>query len=153
MSISAKNKPPVSDDTRKKISDCQKGKTLSEETKLKMSESHEGITFSEEHKQNISSTRKGMKFTDEHKKNISLAQTGKKISRNKNVVQKGKSYVVTDTNNSEVLVNNLKNFCTTNDLNYLIMVRNINNGKIVVLARTTTSDSAKNCVGWEIRSI
>lgn len=50
-----------SDDTRKKMSEANKGKTsprkgvtLSEETRRKMSESHKGRTFTEEHRRKIS---------------------------------------------------------------------------------------------------
>jgi hypothetical protein len=39
MSISAKNKPIMSDETRKKMSDSQLGHIVSEETRKKISES------------------------------------------------------------------------------------------------------------------
>jgi len=51
--------PPISEDTRKKLSEAGKGRTDSEETRKKKSESRIGITFSEEHKQKLSQARQG----------------------------------------------------------------------------------------------
>lgn len=48
------------------------GTTVSEETRKKMSESQKGRHHSEETKRKISEARKGMVFTEEHKRNISL---------------------------------------------------------------------------------
>jgi len=52
---------PKSEETRKKLSLANKGKKLSEETKGKMSESGKGKPKSEQHKQNISLALKGNK--------------------------------------------------------------------------------------------
>ena len=47
-----------SDETRIKMSESHKGKTLSEETKQKMRESHKGRTFSEETRRKMSEAAK-----------------------------------------------------------------------------------------------
>ena len=62
MSKSAKNRPPISEDTRKKLSDLRKGKkrgSFTEEHIRKMSESHKGKTYSEEIKKKMSESHKG----------------------------------------------------------------------------------------------
>jgi len=63
----------VSDETRKKLSEFNKGKKLSEEHKRKMSESHKGKKVSEEHKRKMSESHKGKKVSEEHKRGLSIA--------------------------------------------------------------------------------
>lgn len=62
---------PVSEETRKKISDALTGKPLSEETKKKLSEVLNGRVFSDETKKKLSESLKGRIFSDEHKNKIS----------------------------------------------------------------------------------
>jgi hypothetical protein len=50
---------PLSDETKRKMSEVRKGKPLSDETKRKMSETKKGKPKSEEHKRHISEARKG----------------------------------------------------------------------------------------------
>lgn len=64
-----------SEETKNKIRNSLKNKSLSEEHKLKISESHKGKKISEEHKLKISESLKGREFSDEHK--IKLSESGK----------------------------------------------------------------------------
>jgi hypothetical protein len=70
--------------TRKKISECTKGKNNpffgkhhSDETKAKISKVNKGRIISDEHKDIISKTHKGRVFSEKHKARISKATTGK----------------------------------------------------------------------------
>ena len=47
-----------SEESKRKIGEAHKGKTISEETRRKMSEAHKGIKLSEEHKRKMSEARK-----------------------------------------------------------------------------------------------
>jgi group I intron endonuclease len=79
---------PMSEETRKKISEKERGKIISEETRKKLSEAHKGrkrLPFSKEHKEKIGEANKGKKswitgkrMSEEHKKKISEAKRGKK---------------------------------------------------------------------------
>lgn len=69
----------VSEETRKKISKIRKGKTASEETKKKLSESHKGIKRSKESIEKTASARRGTHLSDSHKENISNALKGKYV--------------------------------------------------------------------------
>lgn len=71
---------PVSQETRKKLSECHKGKHRSEETKRKISEGHKGKKLSEETRKKLSEIRKGRKHTDEQKRKIGEAHRGMKRS-------------------------------------------------------------------------
>lgn len=89
------NKTPMSEETKKKISEKRKGMRfseehkknlciarnkrplMSEETKRKISEKNKGRTLSEEQKQKISKANKGKKRTEEQKLEISLRRKGK----------------------------------------------------------------------------
>ena len=72
-----------SEETKRKISNSEKGKIVSDSSKLKMKKSHLGIKLSKEHKQNIlkghkgTSWNKGIKMSDEIKHKMSLAKQGK----------------------------------------------------------------------------
>ncbi|CAB4141321.1 grpIintron_endo, group I intron endonuclease [uncultured Caudovirales phage] len=66
-----------SNQTKKKLSEANKGKPLSEETKRKLSEANKGRTLSEEHKRKVSETLKGRTLSEEHKRNLSKAARGK----------------------------------------------------------------------------
>jgi len=76
-----------SEETRKKLSERQKGeknhnygKTASEETKIKMSVSRKGKTHSEESKIKMSEAHKGKIISEESKKRMSVANKGKILS-------------------------------------------------------------------------
>ena len=73
-----------SEETKRKISEANKGKIpcnkdmpRSEETKKKISESHKGKRMSEEAKRKISEANKGKKRTTEQKRKMSEAHKGK----------------------------------------------------------------------------
>lgn len=66
---------PCSADTRKKLSDASKGRTVSDETKLKMSEALKGRT----------SPNKGRTLSEEHRKKISEARKAYLRTRNQQV--------------------------------------------------------------------
>lgn len=55
----AKLKGPMTEETKKKIGDGNRGKTVSEESRKKISEARKGIKFSEEHKEKLSEWQKG----------------------------------------------------------------------------------------------
>jgi hypothetical protein len=65
---------PVSEETRKKISDALKGKPLSEETKKKISDVLKGREVSDETRNKLSELNKGVPKTEEHKKNLSISR-------------------------------------------------------------------------------
>jgi len=65
----------VSEKTKKKISESQKGKTHSEETKRKIGEAHKNP--SEETRRKMSESRKGHDVSEETRKKISVANKGK----------------------------------------------------------------------------
>lgn len=67
-----------SKDTRQKISDANKGKTISEETRKKMSETRKGRKRSEDFKKKISEALKGREFTKEAINKMSKAKKGEK---------------------------------------------------------------------------
>lgn len=69
----------LSDETKKKLSDINRGRVFSEEHKLKLSVAHKGKRFSAIHRQNISAThRKSRKpLSEEHRRKISLSKIGK----------------------------------------------------------------------------
>ena len=81
---------PCSADTRKKLSDASKGRTVSDETKRKMSEARKGRTspnkgkhLSEEHRRKISEANKNI--SDETRKKISEARKAYWRNRNQQV--------------------------------------------------------------------
>ena len=69
-----------SEETRRKISEANKGKTLSEEARRKISEANKGKPLSEEHRRKIGEARKGKKHSEESRRKMSEAQKGKKHS-------------------------------------------------------------------------
>jgi hypothetical protein len=68
----------VSEETKKKISEASKGRTHSEEHKRKLSEAHKGNTLSEEHKRKLSEAHKGNTLSEEHKRKLSEVRKGTK---------------------------------------------------------------------------
>ena len=70
----------ISDETRKKMSESQKGRTLSEETRKKISEAKKGHIFSAETRKKLSEAKKGritwnkgLTLSEEHRRKISEA--------------------------------------------------------------------------------
>lgn len=85
-----------SDETKKKISDGNKGKVRSSEAKQRYSTSKKGIEKSEIHKQRLSEVNLGKKLDDETKKKISASNIGQtrttEFCENQSNRQKGKAF-------------------------------------------------------------
>lgn len=77
---SCKNRKPISNETRVKMSESHKGKKLSNEHRQKLSISGKNRTLTPELKEKMAFGSRGKKRTDEHKKAISKAQKGKVVS-------------------------------------------------------------------------
>lgn len=74
-----------SEESKRKMSEWQKGKKLTIEHREKLSNAHKGKVISDEHRKKISNTLKGKKrppFSDEWKRNMSLAKSGNKDVNN-----------------------------------------------------------------------
>ncbi len=69
-----------SEETRRKISEANKGKTLSDEHRRKLSEINKGKILSTEHRRKMSEARKGKILSTEHRRKISEANKGKSPS-------------------------------------------------------------------------
>ena len=79
--ISESNKGhPVSEETRRKIGDGNRGKLKSEETIRKWKESHKGYTPSEETRRKIAEGNRGKHLSEETKKKIGDANRGRRAS-------------------------------------------------------------------------
>lgn len=68
----------LSEESKRKISEFNKGKIVSMETRIKMSNAQKGKIFSEEHRKNLSLANLGKKHSIETKKKMSLAKIGEK---------------------------------------------------------------------------
>lgn len=73
MSNSAKNKPPVSDLTKQKLSIARRKRIITLETRNKMSASLRGRKFTDQHKFKLSLSNKGQVRSEETKYKIRLA--------------------------------------------------------------------------------
>ena len=81
IKIEAGSGGPVSDETRCKLSEAQKGRRHTEAARHKMSVAHKGMTYPEEARRNMSKAHQGKKrqpFTEEHKRKLSEALEGRK---------------------------------------------------------------------------
>ena len=81
-SLAAKNRvrTPLSEETKKKISEANSGKKRTLEARNKQSFAKKGKTLSSNHKEKISKTLKGKPkapFSDQHKENIGKVHRGK----------------------------------------------------------------------------
>jgi hypothetical protein len=70
----------VSDETKKRMSEAQKGKKHSEETRRKISEANKRENLSEETRRKMSKSQKGKILSDEHRLKISESIKGQKRS-------------------------------------------------------------------------
>ncbi|AGE59102.1 GIY-YIG catalytic domain-containing endonuclease [Paramecium bursaria Chlorella virus OR0704.2.2] len=77
----------LSEETKKKMSEAQTGKTRTEEHKQKMSEAHTGKVLSDEHKQKLSEAHTGKVLSEETKKKMSESRSGEKNHASKKVYQ------------------------------------------------------------------
>ena len=71
-----KTRPPITEETRRKIGDASRGRRHSEETKQQMSQSHKNM--SDETKRKIGDAQRGKKRTAETCRKISESKIGKK---------------------------------------------------------------------------
>ena len=99
-----------SEETRKKMSEAQKGKKLSEETKQKISEAQKGEKhwnygkhLPEEHKKKLSEAQKGKKhwnygkhLPEEHKKKLSEANKNGKLAKPVLQINKDTNEIITE---------------------------------------------------------
>lgn len=67
-------------ETRRKLSESHKGKTLSKETRIKLSELHKGKHHSEEHRKKIAESLKGKQHSEEHRRKLSESLKGRTLS-------------------------------------------------------------------------
>ena len=88
---------PMSEETRRKISEAQIGIIFTEEQKKKLSEAKTGENnpmfgkhLSEDTKRKISESKTGIIFTEEHRKKMSQANKGKIYAPTKSVIQYSK---------------------------------------------------------------
>lgn len=80
MSEATKNRKPVSEETKKKISETKTGRKLTKEHIEKIRKSNTGKKRTEEYCKKMSILRKGEKRSEEAKKKMSIAKLGKKQS-------------------------------------------------------------------------
>lgn len=71
----------LSDETKRKIGNANKGRIISEEDIIKMSESRKGRVLPEEVRRKISESNKGKKLSDETKRKIGQSSLGRNIGR------------------------------------------------------------------------
>lgn len=110
-----RNGSSVSEETRKKLSECNKGKHHSEETRKKISENNKGKIFSEKTRKKMSEAHKGEKsyiygkhLSEETRKKMSKAKKGKKLSeehkKKLSESQKNRKIVIQiDKNTNEII--------------------------------------------------
>lgn len=103
ISMSGKKFGPITEETRRKISESKKGKpnnckgkTMSDESKKKMSEAKKGKYIG------IENWNYGKKLSEEEK-------------------SKSETWKLTDKNNNEIIIKNLNKFCVDNNLNRTCM--------------------------------
>ena len=70
----------LSQDTKNKLSEFNRGKKLSNKTKRKISESKRGKKFSDEHKKNLRDSKLRNPMSEEHKEKLRQSNIGKKMS-------------------------------------------------------------------------
>ena len=80
MSISAKNKPPMTEEHKRKIGEKSKGRIYSEEVKKKHSEAQKNLMSNEEYRKNVADKNRGQTRSDETKKKISDAWEKRKLT-------------------------------------------------------------------------
>jgi len=74
-------KPPISQETRDKLSKANKGKVISQETRDKLSKANKGKVISQETRDKISKAQKGRVWSQEQKDNVSKAQKSRVVSQ------------------------------------------------------------------------
>lgn len=124
------NTPVHTPEVIAKLRAASTGKSPSNQTRAKLSAANKGKSLSSEHRAKISASSKGKVRSTETRAKMSLAKRGQSQSANniaKRVEGIRKSYVAISPDGMDVLVNNLKQFCRDNGLNYSGML-NVANG-------------------------
>jgi group I intron endonuclease len=94
-------------------------KRLSEETKRKISESNKGRKTSDETRKKLSDSHKGVKFSNERRLKMSISNKGKKPSENTikgSIEYNQKTYTMINPSGDIVTFTNMKLFCLENNL-------------------------------------
>jgi group I intron endonuclease len=115
-------------------------KRLSEETKRKISESNKGRKASEETIRKLSESHKGIKMSEESRNKLSMTNKGKKPSENTikgSIEHNQKTYTMISPNGEIVTFTNMKLFCLEN---------NLSNSKLCLVA----SGKRRSHKGWTI---
>jgi group I intron endonuclease len=115
-------------------------KRLSEETKRKISESNKGRKASEETIKRLSESHKGIKMSEESRNKLSMTNKGKKPSENTikgSIEHNQKTYTMISPNGEVVTFTNMKLFCLEN---------NLSNSKLCLVA----SGKRRSHKGWTI---
>lgn len=111
----------LSEETKKKIGESNKGKKRSPETVEKLRVSHLGYVVTDEAKKKLSNFNKGKKLSDNHKNKIAISNTGKIRTEEAKEKMRAKKlrffYCITAPNGEVFNVNNLMEFCRQNNLN------------------------------------
>ena len=91
-------------ETRKKMSEANKGRKHTDETKKKMSETKKGHVVTDETKKKISEANKGRKLTDELKQKMSETRKGRKLteSTRKKMSESRKGRIVTEETRKKI---------------------------------------------------
>src|ERR1035441_2135555 len=90
ISLSSKNRPPIAEETRRKLSIAHRNREVTLETRKKLSESLKGRQFSDSHKLNLSISNVGKSRSEETKYKIRLATI--RDLQNKGIVGKVKNH-------------------------------------------------------------
>ena len=126
----------MSEETKRKISESQKGKTLSSEHKQKIGKSNKGKKQSPQTKKKRSLSMLGKKASDETRNKISIGNKGKHVSdetrKKLSIINKGrfvgckhtkaKKYIVYFPNGKKKIVVGIANFCRKNNLTSQSMI-------------------------------
>jgi group I intron endonuclease len=112
----------VSDETKEKLRKAGLKENLSKEKLLKMRNAKIGKKLSEKTRMKLSRSKKGVLFTEQHKKALSESKTNY-YSNTDNRIESAKYHckeynLVNENLNINLCINNLKQYCIDNDLNY-----------------------------------
>ena len=118
------------------------GRTHSEETKRIISENNKGRKRSEAHRQSISKAQKGVPKSEEHRRKIGEKSRGRshtEEAKEKLANAFAKLWIITLPSGEEILVKNLNKFCKENGLAQGNMA-------------TVASGKKKSCKGHKVRA-
>jgi group I intron endonuclease len=118
-------------------------KRLSEETKRKISESNKGRKVSEETIKRLSESHKGIKMSEESRNKLSMTNKGKKPSENTikgSIEHNQKTYTMISPNGEVVTFTNMKLFC---------LEKGLSNSKLCLVA----SGKRRTHKGWTVSNL